>query len=709
MRNYVLMLLFSIGGFVGGSAFASNGANVSSRNNPDIENEQEYLPAILVVENDAELEQLVNSGFIVWHRRADMVLGVMPDNDQPECHNLPEKDKRNKKPISFKHRAKPALDIARQYFDADKIHSGTNTTSAFTGRGTVVGFVDSGFDPNHIAFLDSESNSRVKRIVYYEESKGIRKVVDTPHEIQLWTTDDVEMSHATHVAGIMAGGYGGEGYLGIAPDADIVAATSELYDAGILSACEDIIEYAKSVGRPAVINLSLGSYNGPHDGSSLFSRYLSLLGKEAIICVAAGNEGDDDNSYRITFSDSKPAWRTRIHSSDWSQFNMYGMTDVWSADERPVGIKFHIYDENDGVSIFSYDISIGADEETITISSDTNSDFAQYMTGSVVFTGGICELNGRWRMEMEYETSTEEPNKISEGNWARYNLGLEIFGTPNLHADVTSDCQYSRLVQWPGYDAPNADLSLSDMATTRNVISVGMYNNRAEAPLLSGDIRRLEEPMTINHGSGYAIIDGDKIYPHTVAPGGWVISACSGPYATANPDDIPCFSAKSVINGKTYYWNLNAGTSMSTPYVAGTIATWLEADPTLTVEKVLEILKETNLHDYPSPDDPRHGQGWFAPYTGLLRVLGLSGITPGAIDHADIRIVVTPTSIEIYNPSSVDIEAQIHTIYGKLSSTDVIKGEIYTEIPKDRLASGVYILTCRTDMKLPSVTKFMIK
>lgn len=65
---------------------------------------------------------------------------------------------------------------------------------------------------------------------------------------------------------------------------------------------------------------------------------------------------------------------------------------------------------------------------------------------------------------------------------------------------------------------------------------------------------------------------------------------------------------------------------MSCPYVAGFLATWLEADPTLTVDKVKDIILRTNMHDYPEPDDPRHGRGWFNPYAGLLQVLEGAGV-----------------------------------------------------------------------------------
>ena len=69
-------------------------------------------------------------------------------------------------------------------------------------------------------------------------------------------------------------------------------AAGELYNNSILAGIRRLINYANSQQKPLVVNLSLGGSSGPHDGTDAFSRQLDELGREAIICVAAGNEGD---------------------------------------------------------------------------------------------------------------------------------------------------------------------------------------------------------------------------------------------------------------------------------------------------------------------------------------------------------------------------------------------------------------------------------
>lgn len=100
-------------------------------------------------------------------------------------------------------------------------------------------------------------------MVSFDEPINQRIVLDTPEEIAEWTTDNEDNFHGTHVCNIMAGSYKANNLYGMAPGADIVMTSSLGYDVGLLAGCEEIVAYAKSVGKPAVINLSFSSYTGP--------------------------------------------------------------------------------------------------------------------------------------------------------------------------------------------------------------------------------------------------------------------------------------------------------------------------------------------------------------------------------------------------------------------------------------------------------------
>lgn len=666
------------------------------------ESEPLYSPEIIVVADDDELAALEEAGVIIWHHREDMVLALVPVPEDAPRKSAPHKGGKNAR------RAVPVMDVAKTHFDAVSMHSGAGLPRAYDGTGVVVGFCDIAFDPNHINFKDADGNSRVRKLVYLDEPHGVRNIMTDPDEIVAWTTDRTDAYHGTHVAGIMAGSYNGNGYGGMAPGAEIVGVTSQLYDAGILAACEEIIEYAQSVGKPAVINLSLGSYNGPHDGTTLFNRYLGLLGREAIICIAAGNAGDDHSSYRCTFSEQNPAWRVALDGNDWVHFNIEGMTDAWSHDERPVNARFLVYDTDTRTCVYEGPFVEFNEPGEIYLSSQIDPEVANLMEGDIYFTGRVDERNGRWVTEVEYSTKSVATAAPSDGKWARYRPALEFSASPGVHADITADASYSFMRQIPGYAAPGADLSISDIATGENVIVVGMYNNRKSMPTLSGTDRVFDhEPMTVNIGSGYGTLIDGRVLPHSLAPGGGVVSSCNRFYTKAHPDRIPLMNAVLEADGETYYWATDAGTSMATPYLAGCVATWLEANPALTVADVLDVLGKTNWHDYPDPMNPRHGLGWLRPYDGLKEVLTATGITEGAVETADVKIVIDGDWVEILNPGSQQLVITVTKADGLSPFAPTVTTDAITRLSLAPLSSGLYLITATPATGRPATTKLL--
>ena len=67
---------------------------------------------------------------------------------------------------------------------------------------------------------------------------------------------------------------------------------------------------------------------------------------------------------------------------------------------------------------------------------------------------------------------------------------------------------------------------------------------------------------------------------------------------------------------------------MSTPVVAGIIALWLQAKPTLTPDDIRGILQRTCLHPEEQLTYPNnlYGFGEIDAYKGLLDILGIDGI-----------------------------------------------------------------------------------
>ena len=101
-------------------------------------------------------------------------------------------------------------------------------------------------------------------------------------------------------------------------------------DTDILLSIETLIDYAKANGKPLVINISLGSNDGPHDGSSVNDQYYAKLGKEAFICIAAGNEGDLPIAAYHKFSSTNTEMRGLFDTTDPTYGNtLSGAVEFW--------------------------------------------------------------------------------------------------------------------------------------------------------------------------------------------------------------------------------------------------------------------------------------------------------------------------------------------------------------------------------------------
>lgn len=206
--------------------------------------------------------------------------------------------------------------VCQQYLDVSVPTTGANLLrgagpvfAGLNGAGVLVGDVDSGIDFKHDDFKDTGGLSR---ILYLWDQNNTTSVVPPAgysygHE---WTKASIDGGtcteldggtlasgggHGTHVMGIAAGdGSAGSTpfmYAGMAPMADIAMVATTFYDTAILDGVNYIMGRATATGKNCVVNLSLGSQYGPHDGSSPFEAGLDALsGPGRVVCVAAGND-----------------------------------------------------------------------------------------------------------------------------------------------------------------------------------------------------------------------------------------------------------------------------------------------------------------------------------------------------------------------------------------------------------------------------------
>ena len=159
-----------------------------------------------------------------------------------------------------------------------------------TGKGVLVGIIDSGIDTSHEAF---KKDGKTRIVEYWDQIRNRRFKSDQIDQGNATESPDT-VGHGTHVAGIAAGNGGGsEGniYQGVAPGADLAMVKTTMETGDIAKAIKDIFKLADKRKQPCVINLSLGGHFGGHDGTTIAERAIDQLsGPGKLVVVSAGNE-----------------------------------------------------------------------------------------------------------------------------------------------------------------------------------------------------------------------------------------------------------------------------------------------------------------------------------------------------------------------------------------------------------------------------------
>lgn len=205
----------------------------------------------------------------------------------------------------------PAVDANGMWGGAPPIYS----SSGYTGRAVIIGVVDSGLDLTHEDFRTAGGATRVK-FAWDQTSKGphpagfsygceYTEAMINAGQAKAFRDSD---GHGTHVTSIAAGNGRATGngqpayrYVGIAPQADLIIVKTNFSRTGVIDGVNYIFQRATAMGKPAVVNLSLGSHRGAHDGSfSVDQAISSLTGPGRLISAAAGNEGNDPIHTQIT-------------------------------------------------------------------------------------------------------------------------------------------------------------------------------------------------------------------------------------------------------------------------------------------------------------------------------------------------------------------------------------------------------------------------
>lgn len=699
IRNLFLYLTLII-------PFMSNGATRGGDSDFEQSADAAYIPAMIWIDEDEDLEsvmeELREEGIIILHSRGNILLSYIP-----ATRNV-QKVRRSRGvgrvEISH-HYNRPTMDVARQFNDAYKINEGKDFPQPYTGKGVVIGICDIGFDTHHPNFLTSDGKEcRIRRVVHYQEEQGLRTVYDTPEEIYNWRTDNDDEWHATHVSGIASGAYKDavNSYNSLAPDADLVFTASQLSDVGLLGGVEDIIAYAKEVGKPAVINLSMGNIVGPKDGTSLFCQYLDRCAEDAIICISAGNDGDAGHYSATGQEFTESSNYVNLIVADYTAFDNYSETQVWSQDDSPFYFNLHLKNSarpspSTSVMIKELDFTQPDTPGSWRISADVGDPdydevFAQYYnTGYMAVSGGISPFNGRFHIDLDMNCHTDRVT-ATEDRWAEYFPVITVKGAPGTYADISVIGAFLNN-EYNADPKTNNIRNISDLATGHKVIVVGMTNNRATYPLLDGEEGQSSyRTGYVNNYSSYGtLIDGRKL-PTTCAPGAIMISSTSGAFTEKHPESIARYCASADTSEGTFYWRQETGTSMSCPYVVSVIANCLQADPKLNWEKAQDAILKTNVSSPADDiDNPRNGLGWLNPYNMFETVLSQTTVVVEPIELSQLAYDYYNGEIRVNNMTERELAMDVYTMEGIRTMSERI-GQGRSSYSMSGFQTGTYLV-----------------
>ncbi len=541
---------------------------------------------------------------------------------------------------------RPTNDIVAGATGAETLREGFLNNTSYTGSGAMVCVIDSGIDWGHDDFRTGSnlSNSKIEYIwdqtlspqsgEVSPSQRGDSELSGFDYGVE-YSRSDVENSfgqsnpdvrsedpvgHGTHVAGtaVSTGNAHSEGkYEGVAPGADIIAvkAGNEKFSfSNVIDGMNYCGEVADDQGKPVVVNMSLGSNRGPHDGTSAVSEAIDdFSGSGRIVVTSAGNAGDSD----IHLQDDVSA-----NSSTSFDFEIEEYNNTIGPNASRNDVKFDIWinsKSNFSVSVTSPSGNTVSQDSGGSID-DGTSDGTIFISNKVAGEpiGGIEEppKNDDRRIQIDVYDSSARPAPET-GTWT-----VEITNKSDAESTFHSwfydrkigeqDEQKAKYAQNVSNDSR---YTVSVPGTASSALTVGAWAHRGRWTDSEGNpqIGNANYDERADFSSIGPRRDG-TLKPEVTAPGQLTASALSS-------FDNSAESANVLTGGEHI---LKKGTSMASPAVAGAVALLFQEKTSLSSSQVKNLITNQARTDNISGSIPNNlwGHGRLDVFRAMAQLTG---------------------------------------------------------------------------------------
>lgn len=504
-------------------------------------------------------------------------------------------------------------DTMRVKNNIDSIHQAYAPLSLpYTGAGVICGIIDTGVDGAHPDLRNADGSTRI--LAFWDQTAvnhptntpvyGYGQVYDSSMINANFGLANDPGAHGTTVAGCASGNANATGHhKGVAPQSHVLVVKNNLYAINWLATISDAVDWMYHVGdslnMPVVINVSLGTYDGSHDGRDPDSRFIDSLiraKRGRLMVAAAGNSGNSAlyGNYHLRTnvnSDTSFTWVTYNPSSALGYgavfFEAYADTADLNQVQFAVGADATspVYNFRGRTDFHNVQECIG------TILSDTIRNGPNIL-GIVDFYAQIIHDTYLLQVHLQQPDSNAYLFRMmSTGQGAFDVWSASWMGTSALvEAPIPTVAQFPDIAHYVSPDS--AKVIVSGFQCLETVVTVANYAGANAYLDYNNNLQTFPysvQQISVNSSRGPTRDNRQK--PDIAATGDVTMSA--GPLSNLAWMRI---NEPFKVSADSMHMR-NGGTSMASPVIAGIGALMLEKCPNLRWDEFLQAITTTAKSD----------------------------------------------------------------------------------------------------------------